>query len=455
MSKCIQANQVIERINRNKIRCAFEFENKCYLILENAKDDHVVIRTKWDFYRGFRHVEEGIPQNILAFARKMIDLNLANEARYPLKGEWYSIQSDPDPEKIRWSIKKSKKSKATTAIFFISLFLHMIIALLFATLIIMWTGDRAQTWLYPLMPNVNREILKGIVFAVEYVGSVLIFLLVQGYRDVFSLYFNAMIPYGIIVIVGLLKCYWWMWIVIPLGLVFSCFLSAYYIIIIEERWFKKLECIRFALIIWTASLVFITLMGGLNAYTYTSKVETQADVTVAEIEAQYRENCLKLEEKIWNALTVQEKLDLLQVICDYECEFVLGCDPVEIYSGLTRGEGVWGAYSNHTKSFIISQKLLKYGNVEDVLDTALHETRHAYQYSLVDMYFSLQPHIQDEYKNLLPFQQAQDFAQEIHNYCSGEEDYEEYYNQDLEMDSREWATKRLREYYLQFIYPDR
>lgn len=71
------------------------------------------------------------------------------------------------------------------------------------------------------------------------------------------------------------------------------------------------------------------------------------------------------------------------------------------------------------------------------------------------MYSSLENHIKDEYKNLLPFKQAQSLSEEFNDYCSGEDDFYKYFMQDVEKDSREWAAKRLKEYYITFIYPDR
>ena len=71
------------------------------------------------------------------------------------------------------------------------------------------------------------------------------------------------------------------------------------------------------------------------------------------------------------------------------------------------------------------------------------------------MYASLETHIKDEYKDLLPFKQAQSFSEEFSDYCSGEDDFYRYFTQDVERDAREWAAKRIKEYYATFIYPNR
>ena len=46
-------------------------------------------------------------------------------------------------------------------------------------------------------------------------------------------------------------------------------------------------------------------------------------------------------------------------------------------------------------------------------------------------------------------------TEEFSDYCSGEEDFYRYFTQDVEEDAREWTEKRLKAYYITFIYPDR
>ena len=358
-------------------------------------------------------------------------------------------------DRLRWNLKKIKKREATTLIAAISWLFHFFVAMAFAGLILTWTMSCAKEWLYSFLPNLDRSTLGLLNIVVEYAVCIALFLFFQEYRGIFDLYLNAFIPLGLILISGLLKCYWWMWIAIPVGFCIAWFLSVVLVIIIEEYEPTYSGCTRIALAILSIALFMITSLGGLNAYSHSGNIPDQIEMPIEEAQKQHRMECCNLEREIWNTLTIQEKVDLLQAICDYECEYVLGCETVKVYSGLTSRESVLGEYSNQTRSFVISEQHLQNSDVEDVVRTALHETRHAYQHSLVEMYFSLETKIKDEYKNLFPFKQAKSFSEEFKDYCSGEEDFNKYYAQDVEKDSREWASKRVKEYYIFFIYPDR
>lgn len=74
---------------------------------------------------------------------------------------------------------------------------------------------------------------------------------------------------------------------------------------------------------------------------------------------------------------------------------------------------------------------------------------------MVEMYVSLETHIKDEYKDLLPCKQAQSFSAEFSNYCPGEDDFYRYFTHDVERDARELVEKRIKRYYATFIYPNR
>ena len=348
-----------------------------------------------------------------------------------------------------WKTRDAPNTMVSTTILF------FIIAMVFAGVIISWTMNQAQEWLNSLFPSLDRMQLKVIICAIEFSGSVLLFFLFKNRQNLFDLYLNAYIPVGIIITPGILKCYWWMSLLIPIAIFLSCLAS-----LIITALTKKKKSIRHsdyiccALAILSIVLLLLSSFGGLQAYSHTSK-PTELSMTLEEAERQHREACRNLEKEEWSALTTQKKLDLLQAICDYECEFVLGCKSIRLYSGLTGREGVLGEYSEQSKSFTINEEHLIHSDVEDVIDTVLHEVRHAYQYALIDAYLSLKPYIKDEHQNLLPFQRAREFSEEFDNYCSGEDDFYKYFLQEVEKDSRTWATKRMKEFYIKFIYPDR
>ena len=116
MLRCIQSNQSLKRICRKQIRCVLEFENNLFLIIRVSPNEDTVVKCKWNYYQGFKHIEEEVPQRILAYARKIIDLNSVDPTRYPLGGEWYLIKAFTDSDRLIWNLKRTKKKYKTTVI---------------------------------------------------------------------------------------------------------------------------------------------------------------------------------------------------------------------------------------------------------------------------------------------------------------------------------------------------
>ena len=453
--QCVQSDHLIERIRCDRIQCVLEFENSFYLMIKDVPWKCVLQKCRWNYYQGFQPIEEEIPPNVLAFAQKILELHLVDETHYPLDGEWYSVRIHSNADTFGWSLKKNRTGKRTTAITAISFLLHFIIAVAFTGLMMLLFEQEAQEWLHALLPSLSRATLQTLVATVEFSGSLLLFLLFWDARGFFDLYLNTFVPFSIIVAAGAFSCYWWMWIAIPIGLGFS-FLLSFFIIqglvdASNQRYGKYVRC---TLIVFAVAFMITVSFSELQAYSHTSQASEISNITVEEAENQHQKNCRQLEQEKWTVLTVQEKLDLLQAICDYECQYVLGCKQVKLYAGLTGGEKVLGKYSNQTASVTISEDHLKNSHAEDVLRTALHEIRHAYQHTLTEMYFSLEPYIKEEYKNLPLFEQVQSFSKELDDYCSGEKDFDQYYAQEVEKDSRDWAATRIKEYYAMFIYPN-
>ena len=61
MLRCIQPNQLVKRIYRKQIRCVIEFEDNIYLIIKDSRGEDVLLKGKWNYYQGFKYVEEEVP----------------------------------------------------------------------------------------------------------------------------------------------------------------------------------------------------------------------------------------------------------------------------------------------------------------------------------------------------------------------------------------------------------
>ncbi len=152
----------------------------------------------------------------------------------------------------------------------------------------------------------------------------------------------------------------------------------------------------------------------------------------------------RLEEDSWERLSDEDKLEVLGTVLDVECDF-LGL-PWELNLRVCPLEdGVRGAYNDETLTVKLDSDLFRSGTGEEVLDTLLHECRHAYQYRLVDAF----ENSGDDYRYLLAFDSAWAFSVELQDYRSTTkgDDYWEYYDQEVEMDARSYARQRVWLYF--------
>jgi len=452
MKRCTQAEEGDGRIRRKQIRCVFRFEGELYLILTNELGEDIVTRGEWNWYEGFTHAAEYVSRSALDIAEKIVGLHTEDAARYPLVGEWYAAEIYRMDGRLRWRLKKTKPTTFSGKVAAVSYLLHCLVALACVAVVLVSNRSIICDWLGAMWPFVPSSMLLGVACAVELAGSVLLFFLFRRERGALSLLCNACVPLGCIILAGMFNWYWWMRIVIPIVFLVGCLLVVLYVWLLRGQDVKIGSSLRTATAILTFTLVVISFSCDLSARTYVAEASNLRDMSEEEATDELWRRCEDLEEAAWSRLSREEKIDLLQFISDYECVFVLGCEPVTLCAGSTAGQTELGFYSCGDRSITIREQHVQHSHVKKVLETALHEVRHAYQHSMADMYAALQPHIREEHKNLQPLVQAKEYLGELNNYRSYEDDYNAYYEQEVERDSRAWSRQRIEESYLIFIY---
>lgn len=441
-------------ISRRNIRCVIRYEGCLYVIYRDWDNQNVLMRVKYNFYQGFKQNSEIVQGRICRLADKLMELHAADCARYPMKGEWYEIGAHSENSKIRWSVRKVKPAHVTTRIYALSLLLHFLAAMALTVPVICMTYSMGRDWLHVLLPDLDRTVLGYLYAGGTCAGCTLLFILFKTRRTLIGLFYNSIIPFGIVVAAGLLKQYWWMWIVIPVGACIAYVVSIFLIAYMGPDEHERGERVRSTLIVCGLAFFCVTAIFGVRGYSHIGHTNDWTDLTQEQVQAQHVTLCTSLDSEIWDTLDVKKRLEILQAVCDYECLYVLGCEPVRINAGITSEKDTLGEYDNSEKSILISAQHVKNDSSIDVLNTVLHETRHAYQYALVEMYISVETHVDDAHQSLIPFREAQEYYREFNDYCPPKKDYEKYYGQEVEKDSRAWARKRIEEYYVDFVYPD-
>ena len=138
----------------------------------------------------------------------------------------------------------------------------------------------------------------------------------------------------------------------------------------------------------------------------------------------------------WYKLSMQGKIDVLQIIGNIEGislgvghELNVGTKPLK--------ENVLGEYAYQTHTISIDTEFLQYGSVYKVIDTLMHEVRHAYQRRAIEALSK----VPEEYYSLSMFYDACLFQNGEKNYGKG--GMYGYYSNELEVDARKYAEENV------------
>ena len=161
-------------------------------------------------------------------------------------------------------------------------------------------------------------------------------------------------------------------------------------------------------------------------------VYTDADALDAHIE-----ELQSLKPENYAGLTVDEKIQLLQVVADIEGRY-LGLDTRITVGCSDLKEDVLGYYKDSTREIQIDKEYLD-SEPREVICLLCHEMYHAAQRQYAGIYDKLSP---DEKKSYF-LTEAAEYAEELKHYKNGEEggvyEYFSYYSQTLEREARAYG----------------
>lgn len=197
--------------------------------------------------------------------------------------------------------------------------------------------------------------------------------------------------------------------------------------------------------IYGFGLAAIVIVIGLNVILGNSILHSNVDAVQNNNEDQSLENNIEtvalLEESRWKELSVQKRVDVLQVVANIEQRY-LGL-PNELNVGAANlREGLLGYYTDGTHEIILNINSLLYDSPEEVLNSLCHEAYHSYQYRMVEAYVNAS----ESTKNLLLYRRAESYKDEFNNYIDGKKDPCLYYSQKCEKDARDYATSAVEDY---------
>ena len=197
-------------------------------------------------------------------------------------------------------------------------------------------------------------------------------------------------------------------------------------------------CLYLSFCLLSSSLALCLLFLGIRAVFFSSlvpsPVKAQINTTMAQRDLEsHKDDLAFLAPDRWESLSLQEKLGVMQVVINIESSY-LGI-PVELSAScINLDENVLSAYSSSLESILFDLDSLSKDSSAELVDSALHEVRHAYQSALTDVYIEIDP----VYQNLLLFKNLPELIDEFSNY---QDSGLEYYSQISEQDARLYAQQ--------------
>jgi len=278
------------------------------------------------------------------------------------------------------------------------------------------------------------------------------FIIVKHNRNMVNVFVSTLLPLELYTIITYF-CFFEKVILIILG-VLLVMLIAYGILMFarkiknKERYYKivlnriskyvyfsRIMTVMFLSLI-VAPIIFKAAIGQplYQAKTHPIEATTENTYTIAN----NIETVCMLQETIWEGLTFDEKIEVLQVIANIEANY-LGI-PTELRV-TADNLGVWilGQYRDSEHRISIDIDHLKNGTAHEVLETLCHEAYHGYEKRLTDLYGKLT----EEERRLKLFTDAEEYTREFADYKTDEG----YYAQSVERDSRKYAKDAVNDYY--------
>lgn len=231
-------------------------------------------------------------------------------------------------------------------------------------------------------------------------------------------------------------------LLIAVMITYSVFIAFQTIRIIMKK--KKLRVIGRALNNILAALSVISIIG-MWGYCLTG-MDTADEPAASSIKMaedgelwDSNQDMLRLwKEDTYTDLSDEKKKTLFQQLIDLECAY-WGIEPVKLVVEEYESETLMGYYVDEDHIISIREEMFGLPR-EEVINTLLHETHHAYVHKLMESVDLRDKNIEKN-KNLRIYKELYKYKEGIENYISAETDYDSYYNNPIEVAAREYAEE--------------
>ena len=310
--------------------------------------------------------------------------------------------------------------------------------------------------------STSKLVLWGLVLIFTFLGTILD---IKHHRKSRNVFFNVVMGYGIYTALTYIHIYSTLINTVLLCTAVSIAAFVAILIYIRQRNLRShryrvklnfMSALLFAQKITGIGLFLIIIVTGVNRLVNPFLLKANnSTASKQNIEEQTIENNMDtlvvLYDGTWEALTVQERIDVLQTVANIEQRY-LGLPHELIVGAANTDDNEAGCYNDKTHRIVVSMDCLFNYSPDYMVNTICHEAYHAYQYRLVDLWMNAD---QDS-RSLKIFRRIRSYAEEFKNYTDIEDDLYSYYTQRCESDARDYADDAEWDYrrkVCKYLYP--
>ncbi|MCR5503710.1 MAG: hypothetical protein K6F53_11955 [Lachnospiraceae bacterium] len=225
--------------------------------------------------------------------------------------------------------------------------------------------------------------------------------------------------------------------------------------VMRHKWSEIFRSVRFFLVTFAPVVLLLVC---LNSYAALKDAEEDAAGNGrADYEPKYvyGEEC-RLEQNLnrirpfaagdeWNGIPLDKKQDALRAVIENDLRYQGVPQKVGIRFTDMADRSVCGYYDPVEKEIVMNNYyLIRDGSLKN-LENALHESRHAYQISMCNLYICLP----DEQKALQCFGETKEWCLSFDSYAESRKVYEKYRSSLVEEDARLYAERQGRIYLME------
>ena len=280
-------------------------------------------------------------------------------------------------------------------------------------------------------------------------------LMMKHHRTWYVVILHVLLPYGICTVLSYVQD---KPVVIIGGIVIAFLLTAGYAFLIFRQKIKSktrrkeivlrrvrkvfdgLHCCLGTVLAVFAILCFVRVFKPQIYVPATVPATYKATYTEEELQ-EMKDDFMKLTESSWDTLTLQEKLNTLQVVANLEQAY-LGIPQTLTVVAEEMEERQCGYYRDSEWKIHLNKAHLEEKSAQSALDTLCHEAYHAYQKRQVEVYCR----VDERTRNMLMFRELEPTFWEEILYVDASRDFVAYYTQGIETNAREYEEKRVRVY---------